>query len=235
MYLTLNRPDVLNAQNQPMREALVDAFDHFERDDELRVAILSGAGRSFSAGADIKEAVARGSHPTRDTDPTLVHFDRLWALDKPVIAAIHGFAVGGGFELAQLCDVRIATRDARLGQPEARTIGGVGGVAIRHLDRLVGRGETLHIHLTAQPITGERAYQLGLVQRLVDDAAELRAAADALAAEMIACSPFALARIKQLVRGVTELSIAHVDAVERQLGPVDEADRAARRQAFLER
>ena len=142
-----------------MRDALVAALDRFEADDDLRVAVLRGAGRAFSAGADLKEQAERprdGRTRRRNSDATWIHFDRLWRTDKPVIAAMHGYAVGGGFELAQLCDLRVATVDAQLGQPEPRTIGGIGGVAVHHLHHLMAHGEAMRIHLTGRPITGER-------------------------------------------------------------------------------
>jgi enoyl-CoA hydratase/carnithine racemase len=214
MYITLNRPEVLNAQNQPMRDALVAALDRFEADDDLRVAVLSGAGRAFSAGADLKEIPDRphggggGRAGSRGGERSWIHFDRIWHTDKPVIAALHGYAVGGGFELAQLCDIRIATADALLGQPEPRTIGGIGGIAIDHLHHLIPRGEAMLIHLTAEPITGERAYQIGLVQRVVADQPELRAAADALADSIVKCSPAALTKLKQSVRANIDPLIA---------------------------
>jgi enoyl-CoA hydratase/carnithine racemase len=241
MYVTLNRPEVLNAQNQAMREALVDAFDTFETDHDLRVAILLGAGRAFSTGADIKEmnervATVSRAQRQRGMGETRIHFDRVWATDKPVIAAVHGFAVGGGFELAQMCDIRIATPDARFGQPEPRNTGGLGGFALQHLHHLIGRGEAMLIHLTGAPITGERAHQIGLVQRLAADREGLVREADMIADDIIACAPGSLRRIKQTLRGSTDLLIAQQDSTARSLPEMlDSSEGAARRSSFLER
>jgi enoyl-CoA hydratase/carnithine racemase len=243
MYVTMNRPEVLNAQNQPMRVALVEAFDRFDADPDLRVAILSGAGRAFSAGADIKEMQARtderadgdAAGPAPEQNPTHIHFDRVWQTDKPVIAAIHGFAVGGGFELSQLCDLRVVTRDAQLGQPEPRNIGGLGSFALQHLHHLVPRGEAMLVHMTGAPISGERAYQVGLAQRLADDRDGALAAADALAEEVLQCSAASLRRIKQVLRAEVDDQVARQIALSKDLPPFDHREGADRRATFLAR
>jgi enoyl-CoA hydratase len=218
LYVTLNRPEVLNAQNQAMRVGLVDAINRFEGDDELRVMILTGAGRAFSSGADIKELneLLEGA-PRRETvGATRIHFDRLWQAEKPIIAAIHGYAVGGGFELSQLCDIRVASEDAWFGQPEPRTTGGLGSYAVRHLHHLIPRGEAMLIHFSAQPISAERAYQIGLVQRLAPTKVEMLAEADAIAEDMLACSDASLRRIKKVVRAGVELVMAQQDVLDRK-------------------
>jgi enoyl-CoA hydratase/carnithine racemase len=233
MYLTLNRPRALNAHNQPMRVALVEALDRFEADDDLRVAILKGNGRAFSAGADIKEMdAARASGEYHDT---YIHFDRLWKCDKPIIAVVHGYTVGGGFELSQLCDIRVAAADALFGQPEPRNVGGMGGIAIKHLHHLVGRGEASLIHFTGVPITAERAYQIGLVQRLADDVESALKAADEIADQILGCSPTALAHGKRMLRAAVDGQIARDEESQAGLTQARATDEeaAARRAAFI--
>jgi enoyl-CoA hydratase/carnithine racemase len=197
LIVTLNRPQALNAQNQEMREALVAAVDRLESDDELRVGIIKGAGRAFSAGADLKELQA-GTAPSEGR--MFVHFDRVWWCNKPLIAAVHGHAAGGGFELAQLCDIRIATTDAQFSQPEARSIGRIAPIATQHLELLLGRGEAMLLHLSGLPMSGERAYQLGLVQRLVDQPDQLLPVAEAIADAMMLFSNAALEDAKRILR-----------------------------------
>jgi enoyl-CoA hydratase/carnithine racemase len=234
LCVTLNRPEVLNAQNQPMRVALVEALDRFEADDELRVMIISGAGRAFSSGADIKELnELEGSTREARLAATRIHFDRLWQTEKPVIAAVHGYAVGGGFELAQMCDIRVASEDAQFGQPEPRTTGGLGSIAVRHLHHLIPRGEAMLIHLRARPISADRAYQIGLVQALAPTREEMLKEADAIADDVIACADASLRRIKSLVRAGVELSMAQQDVVSQALPPFRSEDRERRRNAFL--
>ena len=204
LIITLNRPEVLNADNQPLREALVEILDRFESNDDLRVGIICGAGRAFSAGADIKEMRASRAPMHR----MMIHFDRVWACNKPIIAAVHGHAAGGGCELAQLCDVRVATADATFSQPELRTIGTIAPIAALHLHRLVPRGEAMLIHLTGRPMSGERAHQIGLVQHLVRNHNELLPAAESIADEMMECQPTALLHAKRLLRANIELQLS---------------------------
>jgi enoyl-CoA hydratase len=222
MHITMNRPDVLNAQNQAMRVGLVDALDTLDDDDTIGVAILSGAGRAFSAGADLKELAANRE---RDTpvkagrpDPSFMHFERMWNVRKPVIAAIDGYAVGGGFELAQLCDIRVATEAASFGQPEPRNVGGFAAVAVHHLSRLVPEGEAMLILMTGRPITARRAYEIGLVQRLSPDRESMLAEAEAIADEILECSGSALRRAKAIVRAAAALRVNESELVARTMG-----------------
>jgi len=196
LIITLNRPHVLNAQDQPMREALAAAVDRLESDDDLRVGIIMGAGRAFSAGADLKEIRAEAAPSER----LFVHFESVWWCDKPLIAAVHGHAAGGGFELAQLCDIRIATLDAQFSQPEARSIGGIAPIAAQHLELLMGRGEAMLLHLSGLPMSGARAYELGLVQRLVEKADQLLPVAETIADAIMQFSNAALADAKRILR-----------------------------------
>jgi enoyl-CoA hydratase len=200
LLITLNRPEVLNAQDQPMRDGIVDALDELDGDDDLRVAILRGAGRAFSAGADMKEPRPEGPRPPQGENPQYRHFARLDRAAKPLIAVLHGHAVGGGLEIALCCDVRVATEDARIGTPEPRTNGGMPGVAVHRLTRMIPVGEALKIMMTSQPISGRRAYEIGLVQEVAPDIDQAMVAAERLADQMCECSPQALATIKQIAR-----------------------------------
>lgn len=203
LYIGLNRPEVLNAQNEEMRGLLVDAAARLEDDTEVLVGIVYGVGgRAFSAGADLKEH--RPGPPGRlrpeGQRPVWRHFEAFRWVSKPVIAAIDGYCLGGGLELANYCDVRIATERSRFGQPEPRTVGGTGGPGLIQLGRLVPLGEALLMQLTSQPMTARRAYEIGLVQRLCQNEASLLAEADAIADQMIECNPAALRTIKRVVR-----------------------------------
>jgi enoyl-CoA hydratase/carnithine racemase len=214
MILTLNRPDALNAHDDPMRIALFEAYERFDADDDLGVLILKGAGRAFSAGADLKE---RAPDPAELTPWELesrrrlggYHFERLEHVRKPTIACMHGYAVGGGLEMALCCDIRLATVDARLGTPEARTWGGVPAIATHRLARLIPAGEAMRILLSSQPMSAERAYQIGLVQELAEDVDDMARIADQLADEILECSPSAIVSIKRVARWQLDSATAH--------------------------
>jgi enoyl-CoA hydratase/carnithine racemase len=204
MYIGLNRPRALNAQNDEMRTLLVDAVERMDADPDVLVGILHGiGGRAFSAGADLKEH-GKGGPPGRlrpeGQRPVWRHFEAVRWAAKPIIAAIDGYCLGGGLELANYCDIRIATERSSFGQPEPRTVGGTSGPGLIQLSRLIPQGEALLLQLTSQPMTATRAYEIGLVQRLCADADALMAEADALADQMIECNPSALRTIKRVVR-----------------------------------
>jgi enoyl-CoA hydratase/carnithine racemase len=203
IYISLNRPEVLNAQNDEMRGLLVDAVERMDGDADILVGIVRGlGGRAFSVGADLKEA--RPAQPGRlrpdGQRPVWRHYEAFRWAAKPVIAAIDGYCLGGGLELANYCDIRIATEGSRFGQPEPRTVGVTAGPGLIQLSRLVPPGEALLMQLTSQPITAQRAYEIGLVQRLCPEADALMVEADAIADQMIECDPSALRIIKRVVR-----------------------------------
>src|ERR671919_1054580 len=169
--LTLNRPDKLNAIDGAMLDALDEALGEIEGDREIRAVILTGAGRAFSAGADIKEWTALTPLEFGRSWGLRGHalFDRLAALAPPVIAAINGIAFGGGLELALCADIRIASTAARLGLPEVTigTIPGWGGT--QRLPRLIGAGRAKHMILSGQPVDAARAEAFGLVSEVVEE------------------------------------------------------------------
>ena len=167
--LTLNRADVLNAVNLQMRDELWSAVEAFRDDPDARVLVLRGAGDSFCAGADVSEfgtapsyVEARRARHERDLWNLLLH------LPKPTIAAIHGYALGAGLEMALLCDLRVASEDARLGLPEVSLgyIPSAGGT--QTLPRAIAPGAALHMILSGDPIDAAEAYRLRLVQRQLE-------------------------------------------------------------------
>lgn len=163
--MTINRPEAMNALNAAVRQELHDAMVSFRDDPEVWVAILTGAGdRAFSAGADIKDfRPSTGQEaPARPEAP--VRADTIW---KPFIAAIHGYCLGGGLELAMTCDIRIAADDARLGQPEINIGFMPGGGGTQRLPRFVSRAWAAEILLTGDRINAEEALRIGLVSRVV--------------------------------------------------------------------
>ena len=163
--ITLNRPEALNALNGDVQRELHDAMVDFRDDDDLWVAILTGAGdRAFSAGADIKGfRPGTGEAPQRRDEPP-VRADTIW---KPVIAAIHGYCLGGGLELALTCDIRIAADNAQLGQPEINIGFIAGGGGTQRLPRFIPRAVAADILLTGDRINAEQALRWGLVTRVV--------------------------------------------------------------------
>jgi len=198
--VTINRPKVLNALDAQTLDELRRVALDLKRDEDVRVAILTGAGdRSFVAGADINELAAQTPASGRDHALEGQHvFDLIENLGKPVIAAINGYALGGGCELAMACTLRIAADTARLGQPEIN-LGLLPGYAgTQRLSRLVGKGKAMEIILTGAPISAAEAERIGLVNRVVP-AAELDAQAMAFAVRLAAGAPLAVRYTKLAV------------------------------------
>ena len=200
--ITVNRPDKLNALNAATIGELGDAIDEVRQRDDIGGAILTGAGRAFVAGADIGELAAQS--PMQAKQRALRGqqiFRRYETSPKPVIAAVNGFALGGGCELAMSCHLRIASDVAKFGQPEVKLgiCPGYGGT--QRLPRLVGMGRALQLLMTGEMIDAAEAYRIGLVNRVVPPA-ELLAAADAMLRQMLANGPLALSScIEAVVRG----------------------------------
>lgn len=192
-YVTLNRPKVLNALNRKTVEELQDALTDARSDDNVRVLILTGAGeKSFVAGADIGELAQQTPVSGRETSlfgQGVFHL--LETMGKPSICAINGFALGGGCELALACTIRIASKTAKLGQPEVKLgiIPGYGGS--QRLARLCGKGIAQELCLTGEMIGAEEALRIGLVNHIYEPA-ELLPAAEAMAKKIIANAPLAV-------------------------------------------
>lgn len=195
--LTLDRPKHLNALNSRLRRELETALATAAAHKDVRVLVLTGTGdRAFAAGADIKELVDLDPADSEELSLAVMAFhERLRALPLPVVAAIHGWCLGGGLELALACDIRIAAETARFGFPEVKLGVMPGGGGTARLVRLVGAAAARSLCLTGETIDAERAYQLGLVSRVVP-AAELASAAEALARRLAAFSAVALRQIK---------------------------------------
>jgi enoyl-CoA hydratase/carnithine racemase len=215
--LTLNRPDKLNAVNLSMRDELWSAFQAFRDDPDARVLVLRGAGAAFSSGADISDF---GSAPSYVEARRARHERDLWSLllhmPKPTIAAVHGYALGAGCEMALLCDLRVASEDARFGLPEVSLgyIPSAGGT--QTLPRAIAPGVALHMILSGDPIDAHEAYRRKLVQRVVPRD-QLDAAADEWARALAGRPPLALSYAKEaIVRGL-DLSLRDGLALEARL------------------
>ena len=237
-WITLNRPDAMNAINEEMREQLPAALSAADADPAVRVIVVQGAGpRAFCAGADIKGFVAVESPPAYRQ--ARVHGHWIHAFDrvrKPIVAAIHGYCLGGGFEIALACDVRIAARDAKFAFPETGhgIIPGAGGT--QRITRVLGLGLALDLVLSGERIDAERAYQLGIVSRLAD-APSLAEEARVYAEKIAAKPPLATAFAKEAVRAGRELDLANGLRLESDLMThlANSADRLEAAAAFREK
>ncbi len=216
--LTFNRPKVLNALNAATLAELETALRALQSDDDVRAIVLTGSGeKAFVAGADINELAvltpAQGKEHARHGQRV---FDLIEQLGKPVIAAINGFALGGGCELAMACTLRVAADTARLGQPEIN-LGIIPGYAgSQRLPRLVGKGRALEILLTGDMVSAQRAYEIGLVNQVVT-AAELMAAAKKLAAALAGKAPIATRYIIEAVNHGLDMPLAQAQFFETAL------------------
>lgn len=193
--ITLARPEVRNAVNLEMSQLVAAAMDELDRDDTLSVGVVTGADGYFSAGMDLK-AFARGEFPGVPVRGFAGITQK--ASDKPLIAAVEGPALAGGFEIAVACDMIVAGRSATFGIPEVRR--GLVAIAggLRQLSRRVPRGIAKELALTGQPIDAARAAELGLVNRVVDDGGALAGALE-LAESIAANAPLALRATKQIL------------------------------------
>jgi enoyl-CoA hydratase len=218
LTVTVNRPEKLNALNGEVLEGLREAFHAAKADPEIGALIVTGAGeRAFVAGADISTFPELTPATARDVARRgQVVFDLLERLGKPSIAAINGFALGGGCELAMACTLRIASRAARLGQPEVNLglIPGYGGT--QRLPRLVGKGRALELILTGDPISAEEAHRIGLVNRVVEPA-ELAGACRELAKKILSKAPLAVKRAIEAVNEGLDLPLAAAEIHEAAL------------------
>jgi enoyl-CoA hydratase len=208
-YVTVNRPKVLNALSLATMEELGVAFQEIKNDSSIRVAILTGAGeKAFVAGADIGELAKQDAVSGKEyAHRGQAVLDLIENLGKPVIACINGFALGGGCELALACTVRLASDNAKLGQPEVKLgiIPGYGGT--QRLSRLVGKGLAMQMVLAGEMITAQEAHRIGLVNE-VTTAAELIPRAEAIAAKIIANAPLAVQYAMEAVNKGREMPLA---------------------------
>jgi enoyl-CoA hydratase/carnithine racemase len=217
-YVTVNRPKVLNALNDATFQELHDAFTGLKSDDDVRVVILTGAGeKAFVAGADIGEIAkvneAGGRALSRRGQAV---FDLIEQLGKPVIACVNGFALGGGCELAMACTLRLASENAKFGQPEVK-LGLIPGYAgTQRLPRLVGKGRALHILLTGDTITAQEAWRIGLVNEVAPQTL-LISRAEEIAAKILANAPRAVEHAIDAVNSGMEMTLAEGQLLEADL------------------
>jgi enoyl-CoA hydratase len=217
-YVTLNRPEAMNAYNIQMRDDLYQILSAIKDDDEVLVAIFKGAGKkAFCAGADLSEFLSAPSPAVARQ----VRFERdVWRLflniPQPLIAALHGYVLGSGIEIALCCDIRIASEDSQFGMPEVDLgiIPAAGGT--QTLPRTVGQGKALEMLLANRWISAEEAYHIGLVNRVVP-IDELLKAAEEIAKKIASCNPIAVRYAKQAVVRGLDLSLAEGLDLEKRL------------------
>jgi enoyl-CoA hydratase len=195
LLVTLNRPEQRNAVDRAVAEGIAAALDRLDGEPALRVGVLTGAGKGFCAGMDLKAFVA-GERPVAGERGFAGIVQR--PPDKPLIAAVEGFAVAGGFEVALACDLIVAARGARFGIPEVKRGLVAAGGALLRLPRRIPYHLAMELALTGEPIDAERAAQVGLVSRVVEPG-ETVAAALELAAAIAANGPLALAATKRIL------------------------------------
>lgn len=237
-WITLNRPEAMNAISDGVRAQLPQAIERAESDAAVRVMVISGNGeRAFCAGADVKGFVEVESltrlRQTRAHAHWILAFDRA---RKPIIAAIHGYCLGGGLEIALACDIRIAADDAKFGLPEVTrgTLPGAGGT--QRLARVVGLGRALDIALSGEHISADDALRMGLVSRLVPRS-QLTTTAEALALRIASHAPLSVLLTKEAVRGSLDTDLPTGLRIEADLGTLiaSTEDRVEAGKAFREK
>ncbi len=204
--VTLDRPKVLNALDFTLLAELTDALEVLDGDSNCRVIVITGAGdRAFAAGADVRE-LAGQTPATLLNDNHFHRWERIKRIRKPLIAAVRGYALGGGCELAMTCDMIVAAEDAQFGQPEIRlgVIPGAGGT--QRLARAIGKAKAMEMVLTGRPLAAREAEVAGLVSRVVPPA-DTVAAALAVAVEIAAMPPLAVIAAKEAVNRAEELPL----------------------------
>ncbi len=235
--VTINRPQAMNALNMDVLSELYDAFNAIENDEAVRAVIVTGEGRAFVAGADIAQMNKLNALEGRQM---MINghqvMNKIEALSKPVIAAVNGFALGGGCELAMACDIRIASEKAKFGQPEVGLgiIPGFGGT--QRLSRLVGRGMAKYLIFSAEIIGADEAYRIGLVEKLAAPE-ELMAEAEKLARTIMSKAPIAVSTAKSAINNGFDMDIksASVFEIETFTAAFGSEDKTEGMTAFLEK
>lgn len=238
-YVTLDRPERKNAMSEAVMEGLVDTFQHFDRDDDVWAALIIGSGRdAFSSGRDLKELSGRdvaGEPPSAGPMRQRLRnpFEVVYECRKPVVAALNGWTVGGGLELAMACDVRIAASHARLALPEAlRGMGANFGAAI--LPRLVPLGVAYDMLYTGRTLDAEEAQRWGLVNNVVPQE-ELGDAAEEYVRLLLARAPLTLRRYKAVLQGTLHLPLSASLRLDFRPDPYTSDDRVEGVRAFVEK
>ncbi len=241
--ITLNRPDAMNALNPDLRWSLSQHFDEVERNDDIWIAIVTGAGdKAFCAGADLKHrAIERDASSEQKAHwQKLLHettpLNERWYFPKPVIAKVNGFALGGGLELALGCDIIVAAEHAELGLPEPRRGLLAAGVGVHRLPRQIGLKVAMGYLLTGRHMSAARAYELGLVNQVVL-APDLDATVDEWVRDILRCAPLAVRATKEAaMRGLDKpLHEAHAAQYEWELSRRQSADALEGPRAFAEK
>ncbi|HET9908572.1 MAG TPA: enoyl-CoA hydratase-related protein [Anaerolineales bacterium] len=213
--ITFNRPQAMNALNNQLMRELMDALEAFDKNDDIGAMVISGNEKAFAAGADIKEMADKSIHQMMDTDHVAV-FGRIRTIKKPVIAAVSGFALGGGCEIALSCDMIIASETAKFGQPEI-TIGvipGAGGT--QRLTHAVGKAIAMEMVLNSRTLSAQEALQYGLVNRVVPLSDYLNEALK-LAEDIAGRAPLAVAAGKRMINQSYERFLSDGLAQEKQV------------------
>ncbi|MBR9980113.1 MAG: enoyl-CoA hydratase/isomerase family protein [Desulfatitalea sp.] len=236
--IMLDRPKVLNAMNKQLWLDLQSALAEARRDGAIKVVVITGEGRAFSTGADLKDSKTRTPEQYRDYLESLQEVSRqILRFEKPTIAAINGYALGSGYELALACDIRIAADEAQIGSPEARVASSITGGAFRLIQNLVGPGKAKELLFTADSIDGREAERIGLVNKSVP-AAELMDETYRMAGRIAQNAMFSLKMIKRglhLAQGETSLEALMDFEVEGCLACVATKDRGEALDRFEKR
>ncbi|MDX9998608.1 MAG: enoyl-CoA hydratase [Phenylobacterium sp.] len=214
--IKLNRPEALNALNGQLMDELTAALDAAEADEAVRAIVITGSERAFAAGADIKEMAPKSYAEVFSEDFITRNWERVTRCRKPVIAAVAGYALGGGCELAMMCDFIIAADNARFGQPEINlgVIPGAGGT--QRLTRFVGKSKAMEMVLTGRMMDAAEAERAGLVSRIVP-VAELLPTAMEAAKKIASLSPQAVMIAKELIGAAYETPLSQGVRMERRL------------------
>ncbi|MBW1776258.1 MAG: enoyl-CoA hydratase/isomerase family protein [Deltaproteobacteria bacterium] len=236
--IRLNRPRVLNAMNKQLWLDFQEALEDVKKDAEIKVLIITGEGRAFSTGADLKESKTRSIDAYRDYLEALQEVSRkILRFEKPTIAAVNGYALGSGYELALACDIRIAAEDALIGSPEAKVTSSVTGGALRLVQDLIGPGKARELLFTGESIDGKEAERIGLVNKAVP-LENLMEEAVAMAQKIAANSAFSIKLIKRgllMARGEASLEALMDYEIEACLACVSTKERQDSLHAFEER
>ncbi len=233
--ITLNRPKVRNALNTELREQMAELFTQLNDDPQIKAIVLTGGDTVFAAGADINDFLT-----TKTVDAYLRHSERYWDAitdcRKPIIAAVNGYALGGGCELAMHADIIVAGKSAKFGQPEIKIglMPGAGGT--QRLFRVIGKHKAMKLILTGDMISADAADQMGLVSEVVDDETTIERAI-AIAETLAGYSPIALAQIKEVANLGVDMPLQGALALERKAFQIlfDTEDQKEGAKAFLEK
>ncbi|HEX6033514.1 MAG TPA: enoyl-CoA hydratase-related protein [Anaerolineales bacterium] len=212
--ITLNRPQAMNALNNQLMRELMDALEAFDKNDSVGAMVITGNEKAFAAGADIKEMAGKSIQQMMDTDHIAV-FGRIRTIRKPVIAAVSGWALGGGCEVALSCDMIVASQSAVFGQPEINigVIPGAGGT--QRLTRAVGKAIAMEMILNDRRLSAQEAYQFGMVNRVVPVESYLEEGLK-LAEEIAVRAPVAVRAAKKMINQAFERTLSEGLAVEKQ-------------------